>query len=59
MVSITLFSIWRAGNTNSRTLFLRITEGLHGLAREAHVPFLLEAYGIPSRLRMLLQQLYV
>ncbi len=28
-------------------LVLKIAEGLHGLAREAHVPCLLEAYGIP------------
>ena len=27
-----------------------IAEGLHGLAREAHVPCLLEAYGIPFTL---------
>lgn len=36
-----------SGEYKEWDLALNIAEGLHGLAREAHVPCLLEAYGIP------------
>ena len=36
-----------SGEYKEWDLVLNIAEGLHGLAREAHVPCLLETYGIP------------
>ena len=39
-----------SGEDKEWDLVLNIAEGLHGLAKEAHVACLLEAYGIPFTL---------
>ena len=48
-----------SGEQKEWDLVHNIAESLHGLAREAQVPCLLEALAYHSRLRMLLQQLCV
>ena len=59
MVSITLLSIWRAGNTKSGTLFLTLRKVCTAWLEKLMFRVCSRPMVYHSRLRMLLRQLYV